>query len=105
MKRTREKTRRDEALAFVSSLQAMSHALKSKRLSSHPERGVGRSMKTASTDEVVHDADVQAFTFESIYREFKDSVFTCGCLEYYQTQPFVQYFIFSLLLDILGVFH
>ena len=103
MKRTREKTRRDEALAFVSSLQAMSHALKSKRLSSHPERGVGRSMKTASTDEVVHDADVQGFTFESIYREFKDSVFTCGCLEYYQTQPFVQYFIFSLLLDILKV--
>ena len=107
MKRGREESARDETFDFISSLQAMSRKLKSKRASSHPERDIGRTRKTVIDTTSTVDGSSQnghlLATSRFVYGELKNFVFTSSCLQKYQTRPYAQYFVFSLLLDLLKV--
>ena len=95
-KRTRRKEEEEECTSFISSCQKLSEALKSKR-TAHPERAIGRSKTTVANSDDAPDED----TAQMIYCEFRNLIFTQSCLECYKERPFAQYFMFSLLFDLL----
>ena len=97
-KRTRRKEEEEECASFICSCQKLSEALKSKR-TAHPERAIGRSKTTVANSDDAPDED----TAEMIYCEFRNLIFTQSCLECYKERPFAQYFMFSLLFDLLKV--